>query len=655
MAFSNKKYWLKEDASTAVDHLTSYHDQWSLWNVSPVRTAWIRNFIAYNSALINPSSWDTSLIQEGSQGELLKFYTPMARSLVRQLVTLISKQRLAFQAEAQSGGNDVLKDVKLANSLLNRIVIDQTLNLKSEDLIELALVCGGGFLKTTWNTAGGEPYDTYRGKIVYTGEVQIDVKSVFDVFYDVNVDDWQKLDWVECRSIKNRYDLIAEHPNLEDELLALPSWTEVNGINYWFDQKDTTRSDDMVSIYQMYSRPTPAVPKGRMLIYGSSECVLYDGHNPYGFIPIEPMMPEKIQGTTIGYPKLTDLLPANEMLDNSMSAIATNQSQFGVQSVCVPRGSNINVQDLNGMRFVSYTPQNSPGGGKPEPLQLTASPPEIFKFAEQLDKYLSELSGIQPVLRGQATATSGSMVATMTATAIEFLDSISKNYHLCLERTMHNAIRCYKTFAKLEHNLTIEGKKGQVYNKVFKGDDIKNIKGVKIVVSSPMMQTTAGRMEIASQLQQMPEEFRYQYIQLLEGHPLSDITEKYTSQSDLVWTENEKLIDGEQVMALATDDHPYHVKHHSMLLNDPDIRNSSDRIEAILAHIAEHVQLEQDTDKALLAMVRGGEMKPTGPEITQQKQAEEMMAPPGVEDVPEGIEKESQVASPATDELGRGV
>ena len=54
-------------------------------------------------------------------------------------------------------------------------------------------------------------------------------------------------------------------------------------------------------------------------------------------------------------------------------------------------------------------------------------------------------------------------------------------------------------------------------------------------------------------------------------------------------------------------------------------------------------------------MVRGGEMQPTGPEITQQQQTEEMMAPPGAQPPPEGIEKESQVASPAPDELGRGV
>ena len=108
------------------------------------------------------------------------------------------------------------------------------------------------------------------------------------------------------------------------------------------------------------------------------------------------------------------------MLDTCMSSVATNISQFAVQSVMIPRQSNINVQDLNGMRFVSYTPQNAPGGGKPEALQLTQSPPEVFRFMESLEKHLGELSGVHPVLRGDTSgATSGSMVATLTANAIE--------------------------------------------------------------------------------------------------------------------------------------------------------------------------------------------------------------------------------------------
>lgn len=644
-------YWLKDDENTAIGHLETYHDSWGLWSTSPIRESWVRNFLAYHSAVVNPSSWDTSFVYEGVQGELLKFYTPKARSLIRQLITLIAKQRLSFQAMAQSSGKDIIQDVKLSNALLDQIVDHQRLNNKAEDLIENALVMGAGFLKTSWRTDHGEPHDVYRGKVIYTGSVDISVCSVFDTFYDINVKSWDELDWCEVRTLKNRWDLIAQHPDLKDEILALPSWAELRGPNYWFDNTDYNQ--DTVCIYECYARPTPALPKGRMIVYGSTDCVLFDGDNPYGFIPIEPMIPEKIQGTTLGYPKFTDILAPNEMLDNSLSSIATNQSQFATQSVLVPRGSNINVQDLNGMRFVSYTPQQAPGGGRPEPLQLTNSPAEVFRFTDMLDRYMGELSNVHPILRGQTEgATSGAMVATLTANAIEFVDSLSKSYHLCLERTMKKAIDCYKRFAKLEQPITISGKNNQIYSKTFTGDDLQNIRGVKIMISNPLMQTIAGRMEIAQQLQQMPEEMRYQYISIIEGRPLSEVTEKYLSQSDLVWSENESLTEGKMVVAMATDDHPYHIKNHSQILNDPEIRKNSDKIQIILDHIEEHLQLEKETDPELIAMIRGSEAPiPPMPE-GEQRDMDALLAPPQDD---EGIEMAGKVASPAGDMLGRSV
>ena len=650
-----KTYWLKDTPHEAISYLEEYHAKWGLWNTSPIRQAWVRNFIAYHSAVITPSSWDTSMVFEGVQGELLKFATPKARSLVRQLITLVTKQRLSFQAQAQSSGQDIIDDVKLANALLDQIVNHQHLNNKAEDLVENALVLGSGFLKTSWRTDQGEPYDVYNGKVVYTGNVDISVVSVFDTFYDINAASWDNLDWVEVRTIKNRWDLIEQHPQMKEELLSLAGWYEIRGPNYWFDRSN--QNEDAVCIYECYAKPTPALPNGRLLVYGDTNTVIYDGANPYGFIPVEPMMPEKIQGTQLGYPKYTDMMPSNEMIDTCMSSVATNQSQFAVQSVLIPRGSNINVQDLNGMRFVSYTPQNAPGGGRPEPLQLTNTPAEVFKFIDVLDRYLGELSGVHPILRGHTEgATSGAMVATLTANAIEFVDSISKNFHLCMERTMEKAVNCYKRFAKIEQPLTITGKNNQVYGKTFKGEELENIRGVKILVSNPLMQTVAGRMEIASQLQQMPEEMRYDYISLIEGEPLSNITDKYLSQVDLVWSENQSLTDGKDVPVLATDDHPYHIKTHSQILNDPDIRKNSDKIAIILEHIEKHLLLEKETDPSLIAMVRGQPVQDVGPGPGTP--------PPGIPEVPEeilppdvdqGIEMENKVAQPSADMLGRGI
>lgn len=643
-----EKYWLHRSGKEVASYLMEYHAKWSLWNNSPFKQTWLRNYIAYYSPAVNPSSWDTSLIFQGIQGELVKMYTPKARNLIRQLVTLATKQRLAFQAMAETTGVQVVEDVKLGNALFDQIIQTERLDLKSEILTEGALVCGKWFTKTIWRTDRGQPrMRGPSGELIYSGGVEITTPSIFDVYYDITYPDWQMLPWVEVRTTKNRYDLIAQHPDMEQEIMGLPSIYEERGPNTWFER--TLIDEDVVYVYEMYAKPSPSLPKGRMTIYSDDRCIYYDDDNQYEAIPVEPMTPETVLTTGLGYPQFTNLLPAQEMFDNSISSIATNQAQFAVQSVAVPRGSNINVQELNGMRFVSFTPQNVPGGGLPTPLQLTQSSPETFKFADFLDAKLVDLSNINGALRGTPPpgVTSGVALATLSANAMEFLGAVSKPMQMCLEKTMEHALNAYKKFANIPQNLMMLGRNNQISNRTFSKENLMNVTGVKILTANPLMNTISGRLEISEKLLAMPKEMWSKYISILEGRPLQDLTKSDISQEDLIHAENEELIRGTSVPVLATDDHAAHVVEHAGLLNDPAIRMNGEAIQVILNHIEEHKFLAQTTDPFLTAMIRTGKM----PEMAQASMPSPQ-APPNLGG-PLG-EPTEQRAQPAQDALGRG-
>lgn len=604
-----KLYWLSEPAKDAIGYLEEFHGKWSLWNNSPFRQAWLRNFVAYYSPVIATTSWDSSLIFEGVQGELTRFFTPKAKTYIRQLVTIVTKQRQSFQAMAETDGSDVVEDVKLANSLLEQIVANQRLDLKADQLVEMGLVTGAAFTKTIWRTDLGAPFTVSPdGQVIFTGGVEISVSDVFNTFYDITYPHWDLVPWAEVRVVRNRWELVAEHPTLEREILNLPSCYEERGPNTWWDR--TLVDEDLVFVYEMYAKPSPALPQGRMLIYSSPTCVYYDDVNIYGAIPIEPNIPEQVMGTTLGYPQFTNILASQEMYDNSLSAIATNQAQFAVQSVAIARGANVNVQELNGMRFVSFTPQNVPGGGKPEPLQLTQSSPETFKFAEMLDGVMQAMSGVNGALRGEPPpgVTSGVAIATLSANALEFVEGISKPYRLCMEKTMLHAVNAYKRFAKLEQGLEIKGRSSQVMRRKFTGENLKNISGVKILTANPLMQTISGRVEVAEKLFSMPQELWPKYVSVLEGRPLTDIYKNDLSQEDLIQSENESLSHGEAVPVLATDDHAQHMQAHAGLLNDPKIRLNGQFNQIILDHILEHYRQTKEVDPYLTAIIRTGKM-----------------------------------------------
>lgn len=609
-------YWLHMSSKDAINHLIEMRDLFISYNSSPVRQAWVRNFTAYYSAAIAPTSYDSSLIFEGDKGELVRMYVPKARSIIRRQVNLVAKQKIAAQALAQSDGADVIQDLKLGNSVIDQIIERENVDIKYRELLEGGLVCGAWFWEVTWRTDKGEPY--VRGpndEIIYTGGVDISLQSVFDTFFDMSIP-WSQLSYAESRTPMNRWDLIAQHPNLKDEILSLPSVTEERQSSSWFNRNRGT-DDDLVYIYKMYARISPALPVGRMIIYGSDTCVFYDDENIYKDIPIIPFMPEKVIGAGFGYPSLTNLLAAQEMMDNSFSAIATNESQFAVQNVTIPRGSDVNVNELSGMKFISYTPQNVPGGGKPEPLNLNMSSPNTFKFADILNEKMEDLSpGINQTLSGNPPpgVTSGTAIATLSANGIESINDVMTFGTRSVTEMLMMAVNCYKLFSNLDQNVVVKGKNQKMMNRKFSSKDLKSISGIKIQLQNPLMQTIAGRLEIAEKLMTMPREMWPQYVAILEGEPLKDIYKGDITQIDLIHSENELLVQGKHVFALSTDDHGAHAQSHADLLNDPAVRLNGEYIQTILNHLLEHDQLAKTTDPFLTAMIRTGKIPQLPPE-----------------------------------------
>lgn len=613
-----KVYWFAEqDPQSIVQKMANNRQTWSHYQTNPISQAWTRNAIAYYSTILEPNDWQSSLGYVGEQGELVKMSIPTARSLVRQIVTLVTKERLSFTAIAESRGADVTDKVRISNALTTEVVKESHLDVKRELVAEQACVWGMSFLKPGWRTDLGNPYmvnpvqlqdgSTFN-QAEFEGRVAIDVVTVFDVQWDTRLD-FNELNWVEVRTIKNRWDLIASFPELEDAILQIqPIRT---GAALFSNQNETLEQDDLIYVYELYHKPSPSLPEGRMLMYADDKTIFYDGPNEYECIPVVPVIPEKIHTMGLGYPILSNLLPSQEMFDTCASAVATNNSALAVQTVLCPRNADINVEQIKGMNFAFYTPQNADGGGKPEALQLTQSAPETFKFAEFLDKYMTAISGLNSTIRGAPPAglTSGTAIATMSANALEFLNSLSKSLDLALEQTMYLSLKFYRKFAVVPRDITIQGKNNKSSSKTFVGKDLDVIKSVTIHRSNPLMATLAGRADIADKLLQtgLITDLQ-QYFSVIEGAPKEQMYRVELSENDLMEAENDALLEGREVRALSTDDHPEHVRQHAMLMNSPEVRMDDQKIQPILNHILEHYQLAQTTDPMLMAMVRTGKM-----------------------------------------------
>lgn len=634
---AKEEYWAKGDAEDLCNTLMSYHGKQFAASFNPIWQTWQKNTFMYFSSVLESQSWWTSLNYGGDQGELVAMKIPQARVLVRQFVTLICKTKASFSAIAMNTDRDVVEDMRISDALLSQIVRDQDVDRLKTLLVEMNCVLGTSFLKTTWRTDKGDPsgVDPETGHMLYEGELEMTTPHVTDMMYDYSISEWKHQNWAECRVKRNRYDLIAQHPDMEQEILALPSLSDNMVVRDYF---NITQPDD-VYVYEFYHRPTPALPNGRMVMYSDTKTVYFDGPNLYETIPIEPFRPETIYGMGFGYPMLSNLLPSQEMYDHEASCIATNHSAFGVQNIIQARGADVSVEEMLGMNLISYTPQqNVSNNGKPEALNLVQDSPNSYKFADTLLKNMEQLANSNSALRGDIGAdTSGVAIATLTTNALEFLSDYTRELGDVLKKSMMHGLNAYRKFVKEERLVKLVGKNKQSYTKSFTGANLETIENVEIDQVNPLMQTMAGRLDIAEKLAKSGLiKGIDEYCAVLDGQPLSMMTEDDLSESDLMAQENEDMLEGKQVFALATDNHALHIQKHKRLLNDTAVRRTSDRVKLILAHVEKHNQLLKSTDPTLLAAAmtgrapEGGAPPPQAPPEGggEQGVSQEMEMPP---------------------------
>jgi hypothetical protein len=364
-------------------------------------------------------------------------------------------------------------------------------------------------------------------------------------------------------------------------------------------------------------------------MYVGDDIVLEDTILIYKDLPVFRIAPAEILGTPYGYTDLFDLLPLQDAVNSLYSTILTNQNTFGVQNILNPRGNDVKVNQLEGsLNFIEYNAQ----AGKPEPLQLTNTPAEIFNFVQMLERNMETISGVNSVARGnpESSLKSGNALALVQSQALQFMSGLQQSYIQLLEDVGTGLINLLKDFASTPRVAAITGIRNRTKIKEFTGDDLSTINRVIVDVGNALMSSTAGREQIASNLLQMgaitsPEK----YLEVLNTGNLEGFTEGEMNELFLVRGENENLMQGEAVVALATDNHALHIREHQAVLDDQNLRKDPNLTQRALDHIKEHINLLRQTDPDLLRILGQQPLSPPGGSPIAQQPMPGVQAQPG--------------------------
>ena len=562
----------------------------------------------------------------GESGELVNLAVNHYRNLARHIHVMVTGTRPAFQCRAINTDKKSLIQAKLGNGLLDYYMREMRLEEVLKQAVEYAIILGSGYIKLEWNSTKGKIYDYVEpeqssitdededgnpldedGNIllpfpIYEGDVGFSLVSPYDVIFDSTKDYFDKNDWVVCRSKKLKYDLAAKYPEFADEITELDTVDkEQKGKGSSAFSKRNKTED--VFVKEFFHKRTESMPNGKYMLYVNEEIILEDTLLPYRSLPIYRITPSSIIGTPYGYTDMFDLLPLQEMLNSMYSTAATNINAFGVQSILSPRGAGIEAEQIgNGMQFIHYNDT----AGKPSALQLTATSPEVYQMMALLEKTMETLSGVNSVARGnpEQSLRSGNALALVQSQALQFVSGLQQSYIRLLEDVGTGTINLLKDFASVPRIIAISGLNNTTEMKEFKSDDIKSINRVIVDAGNALMQSTAGRAQVAENLLQMGLIDNIdKYLMVLNTGNLDYLTEGKIDNLTLIKSENEALVRGEVQQAIWSERHSMHIKEHMEVLNDTELKKDPQLVQLVLDHVQEHANLLRTTDPALLSMI----------------------------------------------------
>lgn len=563
------------------------------------RSAWLAYFgMSSNSS---PSRSD-AIMHGGQDGELSFIKVNHLRNLGQHLLNLTTAQKptplpIATNTDAKSHGQTIL-----ASGLLDYYSREKRVAQLLRDAAEYAIVGAEGYVLTEWNPDDGAEWDrwvvpgTGQIKSQREGDLKFSKYTSDDVIKDTNLTRFEDGNWFIVRDFVSKYDLMARHPAYALEISAIKS-----------DMKKTHRlqlqksndDSDLIPVYKFFHKKTSAIPDGRVIIFCSATCILFDGDLPYKNVPLRRIVPAEIIGSCDGYTPIFDLLGLQEAVDALHSAITTNLTSFGVANLWVPNSSNFGYEE------VGKSMNLFKGNQKPEVIDLAPPPDKLLTYIKQLIEDMETISGVNSTVRGnpEASLKSGSALALVQSQAIQFSSGLQASYAQLVEDVYTDAIDILKDFAKTKRVALIVGKFNQYMLKEYNNDDIADISRVVVESGGPLSKTTSGRMQMAqdllsNKLIRTTEE----YLNVVNTGKTEPLTEAQTRQLQLVRRENERLAGGQPCRAIPTDNHVLHIQEHSSVLDDPELRfaaeNGDEQAAAILdqtfAHILEHHQLGGD-------------------------------------------------------------
>lgn len=587
-------YWAVEDTMTCSDAVISrYNDYYQFCMSKGYFSLWRNSFFTYNPNRYSAGNTMTA----GESNEYRVMRVNHYKNLLEHIQNLTITDRPVWQAQATNSDARSQKQCIIAEGLLDYTMREKRVERHLKDATKFALLFGDGFIFEKWDPQAGKVVatDPETGESKHEGDIKYTSLEAVDLVRDPNLSSYAKRSWVIARTYENKYDIAAKYPEYADEIISTQPYM-MGSQNHYLGSNflDHSLQSDQIVILNFFHEKSTACPNGRQMIMLENGTVLTDSPLLYKHIPIHRISPGDQVGSPMGQSVSFDLLPICEMIDGTYSQILSINEAYSIPKLILRHGSDIQPETLaSGIQIIKCAKDE-----EPHIMAMPTAEQGLYNALQVLEQLSETISGVNSVSRGQPEASlkSGSALALIESMAIQFNGPLQQSYIQLLEDVGTATIQIYQDYADEPRVIQISGKRNKAYvQQDFKSDDIDTISRVQVQAGNPLSKTVSGKLQIAQELLQTGViKTGAEYLQVLQTGNLDPLIQGETAVLLNIASENEMLLDGQQVPVFFTDDHVLHISEHNSLASDPSVRMNPELFAVVAAHINAHISSLMD-------------------------------------------------------------
>lgn len=637
---STEYYWTKptqECVADLWDRIEEYYNEMRRTG----RLALYRNsFTNFYAGWI----YRASMYKSGEMGELTRSFWNHERNILMHIKSKVTQDKVAYKSQVLNSDAQSAQMRELADGLMEYITSsdEYKLDRKLDQSVEDTGVFGESAIAAIWNDTKGKMFmpgqeaqpeteDSEAKPAIpdqHEGDIEYFNITPLDLIINTCLQERGQVQWKIWRRWMNKYDLAAMYPDQAESVKLL------NDTEATYGTKLVTlihHDNETIPVFYAFHEDTPSVPGGRFLKFADYSTIFEDStleeagyvdEKGQGFIPIWDNIPSTMAGSPFGYTVAFDIIPLQQELNELVSAVTTNNINFATQCVMAPKGSNLHYQNLaTGMTFIEWDPKMGPNS-KPEPLNLLHSAPETYQLIDKLIQNMEVLAGVSALDRGvpDQSITSGQYAALITTNSVIFQAPLQRAYASLCEKVATGTLRILRKNMKAERVTQIVGANNASYAKSWGPDSLAGISGITVETINPMLQTPAGKMQLADVLMKSglikdPQ----QYIGVYTDGDLPQLYHRQETQLILVKAENEALLKGTKLLPAITDNHVMHILEHTANIDTIDARVNPNQpyVVETLNHIMAHINMLTTINPVLAGIIGDPSLPPGMPSQLQ--------------------------------------